>query len=191
MKTSLKKLFLWSSLGSVLFGATVAVARRKSGPKLNPPCQKIPPTCRWVDAWTEVTEAGEKDGRLLYREHYVLRPTSFKVWSILELPVSPGQPNPTGAVVYHVTWSQLIENPAGTESGESENERSRFYGTVSVLSVDGSICGKNSLARGGILEIRKCYVGGASNGVETGEVQHSSGPILNYRFEYGPDDETR
>jgi hypothetical protein len=44
----------------------------------------------------------------------------------------------------------------------------------------------NSLARGGILEIDKCYVGGSSNGVLSGETHRSPGPILNYQFCYPP-----
>ena len=186
MKTSLKKLFFWSSLGSLFFGASVAFARKKQGPKSVSACQNIPHACRRIDVWTELA-ADENDKGMLCREHYVLRPTSFKVWSILELPTSPGQPNPTGAAVYHVTFLRLVEKPGDTAAEESEEERSRYYGTVSVLARGGKSCSKNSLARGAILEIRKCYVGGASNGVETGEIHRSSAPILNYRFEYGPD----
>jgi hypothetical protein len=119
MKTPLKKLFFWSSLGSVLLGATIAVARKRPGHKSNFPCQRIPPSCRRIDIWTELTEASENDNRVLWREHYVLRLTAFKVWSILELPVSPGRPNPTGAMVYHVTYSRLVESPGGSGSGES------------------------------------------------------------------------
>jgi len=187
MKAPLKKLFLWSSLGSLFVGATVAMVRRKRSGKGNFRCQKIPPACRRIYVWTELVEAGEKDNRVLYREHYILQHTPFKVWSILELPASPGKPNPTGAMVYHVTYSRLVDHPDTNRSGESENERSRYYGTVSVVPIDGKSCGKDSVARGAILEIRKCYVGGSSNGIETGEVHRSSAPILKYRFEYGPE----
>lgn len=89
-------------------------------------------------------------------------------------------------MVYHVTYSRLVERPDANGSGESEKEKSRYYGTVTAGPIKGESCGRNSLARGAILEIRKCYVGGSSNGVETGEVHRSSAPILNYRFEYGP-----
>ena len=136
--------------------------------------------------WTELTETPENLERMLWREHYVLLPTSFKVWSILDLPVAPGKPNPAGAVIYHVTYSRLVERPGANGAAESEEERSQYYGTVSAETVNSKSCGKDSLARGAILEIRECYVGGASNGVETGVVHRSSAPILNYRFEYGP-----
>ena len=62
--------------------------------------------------------------------------------------------------------------------------RKQHYGIVTVLDSSGKICGMNSIARGGFLEIRKCFVGGSANGVESGEFHRSQTRILNYRIEY-------
>ncbi len=133
--------------------------------------------------WTEPLDIQEEGSRVLSREHYVLQPTSFKVWSILELPISQGKSNPTGASVYHVSYTRLVELPGAGDP--RVREKSRYYGTIWTVSGDGKTHGRDVLVRGATLEIRKCYVGGSTNGVETGEVHHSRAPILNYRFEYG------
>jgi hypothetical protein len=60
----------------------------------------------------------------------------------------------------------------------------RFYGTIAALEPGSNRLIREEIGRGAILGIRKCSVGGASNGVETGEIHRSAAPILNYRFEY-------
>ena len=183
MRSQLKNLFLLSSLGSVCIGASVALARRKKKPD-GAICRKIPRSCSRIYIWTEPVESVDQGAPVVSRERYLLQLTSFKVWSVLDLPVSPGKENAEGSDVYHVTcWRETEVRP---EDGrvETGSEATRYYGTVAVVSAQGERCGKNSLARGAFLEIRKCYVGGASNGIETGEVHRSAAPILNYRFEY-------
>jgi hypothetical protein len=136
--------------------------------------------------WTEPAEVDRGATHLLLRDHYLLQTTPFKVWSMLNLPLAPGAAGLEGATVYHVTHRRIEESLRGNNPEVREEGKSRFYGTISAIAPTGKPCGKNSLARGAHLEIRKCYVGGASNGVETGEVERSASPILNYRFEYSP-----
>lgn len=183
VKTPLKNLFLWSSLGSVVVGATFAAARRKNRPgQPRQGCQPIPAGCERVYIWTAPAEIRQNGNSLVLRERYFLQLTAFKVWSVLDLPAAAGRPGEGGATVYHVTHSRLLEPAEGSPAGEESV--TRFYGTVNAVTVSGRACGKNALARGAILKINKCYVGGASNGVETGDIHRSAAPILNYRFEY-------
>ena len=119
-------------------------------------------------------------------DRYLLQATPFKVWSVLELPDGSSVPGTGGSDIYHVTHSRLWDGAEG-ESGPGEGRiLERFYGTVTVLDPDGKPCGANLLARGATLEIARCLVGGASNGVETGEYHRSAAPILNFRFQSEP-----
>jgi len=97
----------------------------------------------------------------------------------LNLKSAPEKSGPRGTAIYHVTHVRVLE-----ESPEEEHLTDRFYGVVTVVDAAGKPCARNSIARGGILEIRKCYVGGSSNGVESGEVHRSLGRVLNYRIDY-------
>jgi hypothetical protein len=75
-----------------------------------------------------------------------------------------------------------VVDVTGAEAQELTEQM--FYGTIRTIDSRSKGCRRNYIARGGILEMHKCYVGGASNGVETGEVHRSNAPLLNYRFEY-------
>jgi hypothetical protein len=187
MKTEIKKLVLWSSFGSIACGAAVALVRRSRAMPGRPlSCRKIPRSCHTINIWTERFELEVQESRFFAHDRYSLQPTLFRVWSILDLPpgcASKGT-NPAGAAVYHVTHSRTLE-AAEADSGVQEDRMlDRFYGLVTAVDPDGSVCASGSVARGGILEIRKCYVGGASNGIESGEIHRSWAPILNYRIEY-------
>jgi len=182
MKANYKRLFLWSSLGSIAIGAAVTLARRPKRIEPRPlACRKIPEQCHGVLLWTERFEVEESGARHHAHDRYYLQPTPFKVWSVLELNLqgAPGKSGPGGAAIYHVTHVRLLE-----ENHEEEHLKDRFYGVVTVVDAAERSCGSNFIARGGILEIKKCYVGGSSNGVESGEVHRSLGRVLNYRIEY-------
>jgi len=180
MKSGWKKIFLWSSLGSVAIGAAVALVRK---PKRTLPLewQRIPHDCARVTLWTVEYETGQDPEKHLVREKYVLLPTAFKVWSVFDAGTGAGDAL-EGANIYHITrWRSL-------KKGETEEEQvlDRLYGTISGTSTDGDRSPKNHIARGAILAIHECRVGGASNGVETGEIFCSGVPILNYRFDFAP-----
>lgn len=176
---NLKKLFLWSSLGSFALGVTLALARKPKKPSAPPLVYRpIPPECNRVEIWSERYRIGDSEGReQIAREQYTLQPTRFKLWSVLDL----GAPSskPAGTPIYHVTHLRLVDRG---EEGEEEVLSERFYGIVSTVGVEGTGRRTNCLARGGILEIDKCYVGGTSNGVLSGETHRSPGPILNYQI---------
>jgi hypothetical protein len=187
MRPNYKRLFLWSSLGSVALGAAVTLARRSrriERPSLA--CRKIPRECHGVTLWTERFKVEEQGTRLFAHDRYFLQPTSFKVWSVLDLtPLdSPGRPVAEGEAIYHVTYVRLLEEGHASRDQEEEHLQDRFYGVVTMLDRTGQTCVSGCIARGGLLEIKKCYVGGSSNGVESGEVHRSLAPILNYRIEY-------
>jgi hypothetical protein len=185
MKSRWKKLFLWSSIGSVTIGAAIALARRARAPRV--PALDfilIPGDCQRIALWTEQFTGDAQEIPRAVQDKYFLQLTPFKVWSVFELNGSSEEKKPEGATVYHVTHIRYAEDSGGTGYPDEGRLQDRFYGTISVLDLDGVPGPKNHIARGGILQIRKCLVGGASNGVESGELHHSAAPILNYRFEY-------
>jgi hypothetical protein len=185
MKSGWKRLFFWSSLGGVAVGTAVALARKARPPQL--PLleyERIPLGCQRASLWTEQYSSEEGDGSVAAQDKYVLQVTTFKVWSVVE--AGGGRPGekPEGTTIYHVT--HLRYAATGGVEGYPDDGRlqDRFYGTIAVVRPDGRLGPRNCVARGAILEINKCLVGGGSNGIETGEVHHSASPILNYRFEY-------
>jgi len=186
MKSNYKKLFLWSSIGSLAVGAAVALARRQK--QVEPPplaCRKIPRGCQSVHLWTERIEVEEAGTIRSVHDYYLIQPTAFKVWSVLELNPqgTQGRFGSEGIPIYHLARTRLPDDVA-EPGGPQGQPQERFYGVVTVVDDEGRTCGNNAIARGGTLEIRKCYVGGASNGVESGEIHRSSGRILNYRLEF-------
>jgi len=189
MKAKFKKLFLWSSLGSIAVGAALAMARksRKAEPKPLA-CRKLPGDCLGAVLWTGQFEVEENGEHRIAQDRYILQPTSFRVWSVLDLPAQgeSARPGSSGSAIYHVTLMRRYEEGGREGSAGEERLVERFYGMVTVADDAGRTCGSNAIARGGFLEIRKCYVGGSSNGVESGEVHHSRGRILNYRIEFAP-----
>jgi len=185
MKSNYKKWFFWSSLGSIAVGTAVTLVRRPRRLAGTPlACRKIPRVCLGIQLWTERMEVNEGGSRRFVHDRYCLEPTHFKLWSVLDLSFrrAPGTSAPEGAAIFHVTQRRSLEN--SSSAGHGEFILDRFYGIVTVLDpAQNRPCGINAIARGGILEVRKCFVGGTSNGVESGEIHRSIGPILNYRIE--------
>jgi hypothetical protein len=182
MKANHSRLLLWSSIGTVAVGAAVAFARRPRRAATRVlACRKIPRHCQGVLLWTERFALEEKGARFYAHDRYYLQATPFRVWSVLDLSAQgvPGESGAGGAGIYHVTHVRVLES-----HNEEEHLQDRFYGVVSVLDAAGRSCGTNCIARGGILDIKKCFVGGSSNGIESGEAHRSQSPILNYRIDY-------
>jgi hypothetical protein len=185
MKANYGKWFLWSSLGSLAVGTAVALARRSRKVERPPlSCRKVPHGCREIVLWTERFEIEEHGARRFVHDRYVLQPTSFRIWSFLDLPstVRRGGASARGAAVFHVTRTRIADGDEGNSMREALLPLDRFYGTVAVVDPRSGVSCPGGLARGGILEIRKCYVGGSSNGVESGDIHRSSAPILNFRI---------
>lgn len=185
MRSKWAKAFIWSTLGGAAVGAAAVLAgtrRRKQPPVLR--CQRIPEDCSRIVLWTEAFQVREADGACACHDTYVLQVTPFKAWSVLELPSEPGRAGPEGSTVFHVTHLRardVIDAPAPVET-----VLDRYYGTITLIDPNGESCGRNRLARGGILQVAECLVGGSANGIETGNVSRSAAPILNFRFEYTP-----
>ena len=185
MQTKWKKAFLWSSLGGLTIGAVAAAVldrrRRKEAPSLE--VRAIPRGSSRVVLWTERFPVDQQGGiRRAAHDAYVLEPTPFKVWSVLERPSAAGAEETGGSTIYHVTCVRYFD-PAAPGGEEEEQLIDRFYGTVAIRDVEGNRHARNRVARGGILELAKCLVGGSVNGIETGESHRSAAPILNFRFE--------
>ncbi len=186
MKSTHKKLFLWSSLGSIVIGGAYALLRKRRLPASQPlACRKIPDDYRSVVVWTERFTL-EEDGIQRHGfDRYQLQPSPFQVWSVLDL-IPNRTPIPTareGTPIHHITHVRISDQGSQPDGNTVERVEDRFYGVVSIFSRDGRSCRRNAIARGGFLQFNRCYVGGASNGIESGEVHTSIAPVLNYRIE--------
>ncbi len=185
MRSRWAKAFIWSTLGGAAVGAAAVLAgtrRRKQTPALR--CQRIPEECSRVVLWTEAFQVKEEGAVYACHDTYVLQVTPFRAWSVLELPSEAGRSGAEGLTVFHVTHLRgcdVIDTQAPVE-----RVLDRYYGTIALIDPNGEPCGRNCLARGGVLQVAECLVGGSANGVETGNVRRSAAPILNFRFEYAP-----
>jgi hypothetical protein len=190
MNSKWKQMFVWSSIGGVVLGTAVTLARKKRRDPSGPiACKRIPGGCERFSVWTERFKIEGGRQHQFAHDQYYCEATPFKVWSVLDLTDAAKRPQ-DGASVYHVTQVRAFESWENGGWKEEERVMDRFYGTIGTVGNDGKSCGRNMIARGGILEIRKCLVGGASNGVETGEKHRSEGKILNYRWDLTPKPET-
>jgi hypothetical protein len=185
MNTKWKQMFVWSSIGGAVLGAAVTLARKKRRDVDRPlVCRKVPAGCEQFSVWTERFNLEEGGQRQFAHDRYFFEATPFKVWNVLDL-ADANKRLQDGAPVYHVTHIRNFEKWQNGSWQEQEQVIDRYYGTIAAIGNDGKPCGRNMIARSGILEIRRCLVGGASNGVETGEKHRSEGKILNYRWDAG------
>ena len=185
MKSNWKKVFLWSSIGGLAVGTSVALTRIGRRPRPLPlRYEYIPRRCQRVILWTELFSIVQGGKKVSAHDEYLLQPTSFKVWSVMELPSSSSALRGEGATVFHVSVSRYVITGEAEKSRKREVSNDKFYGII--ISSDPAGVPPNGIARGASLTISKCYVGGTANGVESGEVHRSKGRILNYRFEYAP-----
>jgi hypothetical protein len=186
MKAEWKRAFIWSSLGGLILGSAVALARRARRPQLPPvDLRPVPFGCSRISVWTEHFQVDENGNAAQVQDRYLFQSTPFKVWSVLEAQpgADPGA-RPAGWTIYHVTHLRFFEGSAAEELTDQGQLQDRFYGTIAVIDPECDRPVRDRLGRGAILAIRKCSVGGARNGVETGEIHYSSAPLLNFRFEY-------
>ncbi len=185
MKAQWKRMFVWSSLGSVLLGTAIALARKARKPQQPPlEMQTIPGGCNRISVWTEHFQIKENDSAAAVQDRYLLQGTPFKVWSVLEAQDDPAQSGPAGWRIYHVSHLRFYDTSSAEALAEEGQLQDRFYGTITALEPGNDRPIREEIGRGASLAIRKCSVGGASNGVETGEIHISAAPILNFRFEY-------
>jgi hypothetical protein len=184
MKTRWKRLFLWSSLGSVAVGVSVAFVRKaRKKPDVEEPEYEFLPGGAVVDVRTRPFRTGKPP--VLVQDRYLLQATAFKVWSVIDLSVESAGGNAGGATIYHVTHSRRTES-AGADSAP-EQVLERFYATVRSVDSRGR-AHKNRVAPGTMLELPRCYVGGTSNGIESGEVHRSGAPTLDYDIQRAGED---
>ncbi|MFH1574739.1 MAG: hypothetical protein ABIG68_12200, partial [Acidobacteriota bacterium] len=156
-----KKAFWWSSLGGLIVGATVALARKPKGATTTAPaCRSIPSDCREIVAYTERFQSREDGREQVVRDKYLIQPTRFKLWSVLELGTAAASTKAIGSPIYHIAHLRIAE--AETEvAEESSRLLERYYGTITAGVPGGGKCPGNSLARGAFLLSDKCYVGGS------------------------------
>ena len=189
MNKKLKKIFLWSSLGSLALGTTVALTRRQGRrASVALVCRPIPRDGREIVLWTERFRISEAGKEVFARDQYVLQSTHFRLWNVLDLGMTSNSRKPSSTPIYHISHSRKLEPYGENGAGGEEEDRllERFYGTVAVSDSWGRGYASSCIARGGILKFDQCYVGGSSNGVLSGKTHISCAPVLNYQIEYGP-----
>ncbi len=166
-------------------GTAIALARktRKSAPQ---PLETrtVPSDCSRISIWTEHFQNSGSDAGPLIQDRYLLQSTPFRVWSLLQPRGDDPGSGPWSWRIYHVTHLRFYDTALAESSPEQGQLQDRFYGTISALEPASGRLSRDEIGRGVVLAIRKCSVGGASNGVETGDIHYSSAPILNFRFEY-------
>jgi len=178
-------MFVWSSLASAVLGTAIAIARKaRKAPPAPLDLHPIPSDCNRISVWTEHLLTTDNGSSALVQDRYLLQGTSFKVWSVLDPASASAHTVPAGRRIYHVTHLRFYDVPAAEDTPEEGQLQDRFYGTIAALEPGSNRFKLEEIGRGAILGIRKCSVGGASNGVETGEIHCSAAPVLNYRFEY-------
>ncbi len=168
-----KKLAL-SGLGAAVVGlAAVMVGRRRR--KKSPVVTPIPDPTESFRLRTEADGTGHR-GAPRRRENFLCKPTQFRVWGLLDQPAGDGRPggNPVYLVRPETEWVEADQDPK-LVPGE------RFYATIHYLPEGRMKSIPNAVAVGAPLEFRKCQVGGASNGVETGE-RVATLPVVGFQF---------
>lgn len=178
-------MFVWSSLGSVALGTAIALARKAR--RVQPPpleTSTVPADCSRISIWTEHFQVVNDGGNVMIQDRYLLQATPFKVWSVLESRGNAPGSGPASWKIYHITYLRFYDTSPKEAAPEQGLLQDRFYGTISVVDPSSERLIRDECGRGAVLAIRKCSVGGASNGVETGEIHYSAAPILNFRFEY-------
>ncbi len=164
-------------------GATITLSRRSRKASTPLDLYPIPTGSPRIRLWTErFSQVSNGQGFTLHME-YLLQPTSFRLWNVLNPPESSQESladAEQGIPIYHVSVAPHVED--ATPQVDFPVKEEKFYGTVAMLDDSGRPFRSNHVARGRCLQIRKCLVGGAKNGVETGEIHVSSSPVLNYRF---------
>ncbi|MBI2821428.1 MAG: hypothetical protein HYX74_04335 [Acidobacteria bacterium] len=167
-------------LSGIALGSTVFMARKKRVPLPAP--WWIPEKPEPFSIVTDELEWSHENQR--YRSHleYFCQPTQFRLWNLLDLDLyrvrhEQGQAM-RGDSIFHVILKVHLR---GKDKGVVTLEEERFYATIHTHRGSGTTTLASAVQVGRYVEFRKCHVGGAPNGIETGERVVSMAPVQEIR----------
>ncbi len=161
-----KRILNWG-LGGLAVG-TAAVLARRSRTRAKWAPETIPEDVQAIEVLTESRNSAYEGRRFTSRTFYRCTPTRFRLWSFLRDEDAEDETGSRGQVIYHVSPEVRLESPdSGVEVEVLPEEK--FYATINVLVDRARDSLPGLIARGQLLEFRKCHVGGSINGIETGE----------------------
>lgn len=175
------KKWFWSGLGGALMGAGAIFAsryRRRKKAHFGRP-EPIPEDVEGIEIETEELELRYRDEPYFSRAVYHCSPTPFRVWSLLQAdsPALSGR----GRRIFYVQ-PEILFRAAGQDRTSEKLAEERFYATLHVYSPLPGRSVAAHIARGQLLEFRKCHVGGSMNGVETGDKIVTMAPVASFQI---------
>lgn len=177
-KWSWKKILNWGGLGGLALGAALVARKRRKRNREKP--VPIPDSADRIEIVTEERHNVLDGKTFISRAHYRLEPTRFRVWSFLRQP-EDDQSAQKGQRIYHLT-PEVRVFPAEDPENPSIVREERYYATLHLYTEGRRDPLPAHLARGYLVEFRKCHVGGSINGVETGEKVISLAPVAHYEI---------
>ncbi len=178
-KWNWKKILNWGGLGTLALGAAWVARKRRRGNGEKP--VPVPDSAQRIEIVTEERKNVLEGKTYHSRAHYRLEPTRFRVWSFLRQPEDDESAH-KGQRIYHVT-PEVRVFPIDDPENPSIVREERYYATLHLYTEGRRDPIPSHLARGHLVEFKKCHVGGSVNGVETGEKVISLAPVA--RFEVG------
>lgn len=157
-------------LSGLALGSTVFLSRKKAEEPLPAPWW-IPEKAEPFSILIEEME-WKHEGRTVHSYlEYCCQPTQFRVYNLLNLELyrlqrEAGRKGGSGDPIFHVTLkAHLREGEQAATTVEDE----RFYATIHAHRGNTGTALASAVQVGRFVEFRKCHVGGALNGVESGE----------------------
>ncbi|MBI3939264.1 MAG: hypothetical protein HY315_00380 [Acidobacteria bacterium] len=170
-------------LGGLALGSTIFLAKKKTEPL--PPPWWIPEKPGPFSILTEEMEWTHEDQHLRSHLEYSCQPTQFRVYNLLNLELyrvqREGGSKEGGDPVFHITLKVHLWGP---DQKVTAIEDERFYATIHAHRGKTGTTLASAVQVGRYVEFRKCHVGGALNGVETGERVVSMAPVKEIRLGY-------
>ena len=169
-------------LSGLALGSTVVLSRRRKQPETLPPPWLIPENPGPFSIVTEELEWTDENQRFRSRREYDCQPTQFRVWRLMDLDLyrvrREGNDRMSGYPVFHVTPKLSVWGADGKITSVDEE---RFYATIYAHRGKTETTLASCVQVGRYVEFRKCHVGGALNGIETGERVVSMAPVREVR----------
>ncbi len=171
-------------LSGIALGSTVFFARKKTEP-LPPPYWIPEPPTPFSILTDEIEGKHDKQSFRSYLE-YFCQPTQFRVWTLVDLDLYRVQrqsgPAMNGHPIFHITSRIHLRGSDGTTTTIDDE---RFYATIHTHRGKSLTTLASCIQVGKFVEFRKCHVGGALNGIETGERMVSMAPVKEIRTAVG------
>jgi hypothetical protein len=169
-------------LSGLALGSTVVLSRKRKQPETLPPPWLIPENPGPFSIVTEELEWAHENQRFRSTLEYYCQPTQFRVWRLMDLDLyrvrREGNDKMSGHPVFHVTPKLSLRD---VDEKITPVDEERFYATIHAHRGRTETTLASCVQVGRNVEFRKCHVGGALNGIETGERLVSMAPVKEVR----------